>query len=92
MCDILGVPIAKHKTEGPTKCLTFLGIEINTTSMTAKLPKDKLIKYENEIDKIITKTHCTLRELKSLIGMLQFSTCHPCRNMLPQAPPQRYDR
>ena len=29
-CALLGVPIATHKTEGPTTCLTYLGIEIDT--------------------------------------------------------------
>ena len=29
-CRLLGVPIAKHKTEGPATCLTFLGIVVNT--------------------------------------------------------------
>ena len=28
--DILGVPTAPHKVEGPSTCLTFLGIEFNS--------------------------------------------------------------
>ena len=31
VCSALGVPIAEHKQEGPTTCLVFLGIEINTS-------------------------------------------------------------
>ena len=30
-CARLGVPIAEHKREGPTTCLTFLGIEVDTS-------------------------------------------------------------
>lgn len=41
VCDRLGVPLAKEKLEGPTECLTFLGIEINTLSGTLRLPDDK---------------------------------------------------
>ena len=30
VCESLGVPLAIDKTEGPTSCLTYLGIEIDT--------------------------------------------------------------
>ena len=30
LCMELGVPVAPHKTEGPTSCLVFLGIELDT--------------------------------------------------------------
>ena len=29
-CEELGVPVAGHKCEGPSTCLTFLGIEVDT--------------------------------------------------------------
>ena len=74
MCSHLGVPIAKDKNVGPTHCLTFLGIELNTVSMTAKLSIDKLRTYAENIDSTLLKDKCTLRELKSLLGQLQFST------------------
>ena len=32
-CSQLKVPIAAHKTDGPTSCITFLGIMINTTKV-----------------------------------------------------------
>ena len=35
----LGVPIAGHKTEGPAKCLTFLGIELDSEAMEVRLPE-----------------------------------------------------
>jgi len=38
----LGVPLEISKLEGPTRCLTFLGIEIDTASMQLRLPRDKL--------------------------------------------------
>ena len=41
-CALLGVPIAHEKTVTPTACLVFLGIEINTSVMQARLPGDKL--------------------------------------------------
>ena len=73
-CEKVGIPIAEHKTEGPSRCLTFLGIEINTVTMTASLPKDKLVTYEASVIDLMSRNKCTLRELKSVIGKLQFST------------------
>ena len=32
-CSRLGVPIAEHKTEGPSQVLTFLGIEVDLGRM-----------------------------------------------------------
>ena len=41
-CSHLGIPIAAHKTEGHTISLVFLGIELDTTAKTLRLPQDKL--------------------------------------------------
>lgn len=41
-CVRLRIPIAEHKQDGPTTCLTFLGIEINTNRFQLRLPADKL--------------------------------------------------
>ena len=32
LCEDLGVPLALDKLEGPTDCITFLSIEINTAA------------------------------------------------------------
>jgi hypothetical protein len=42
VCDMLGIPIATHKVEGPTTLLIFLGIEFDTVRMTMQLPQEKL--------------------------------------------------
>ena len=39
-CDRLGIPIATHKSEGPTTCIIFLGIEIDTMSGQLRLPDE----------------------------------------------------
>ena len=41
-CKELGVPLAPHKSVGPTTCLVFLGIEIDSRAMELRLPQDKL--------------------------------------------------
>eukprot|EP00731_Ephydatia_muelleri_P015118 Em0008g838a len=42
LCERLGVPLAMEKLEGPTTCLTFLGIEVDTEAMELRLPEMKL--------------------------------------------------
>ena len=70
----LGIPIATHKTVGPTQVITFLGIELDTTHMIARLPIDKLNRYRDQILTIAKQNKVTLREIKSITGMLQFAT------------------
>jgi len=41
-CEQLGVPLALHKYEGPSTCLKFLEIEIDSVSMEFWLPADKV--------------------------------------------------
>jgi len=42
-CSILGIPLALEKVRGPSHCLTFLGITLDTQEMVARLPEDKLL-------------------------------------------------
>ena len=38
----LGVPIAMHKTEGPSTQVSFLGFLVDTQALQLRLPDDKL--------------------------------------------------
>ena len=60
-----GIPLAPNKIEGPTTCITFLGIELDSMAMTARLPTDKL----SELTSLIR-----IWELESLLGKLN----HAC--------------
>ena len=40
-CVSLGVPLVSHKREGPSTCITFLGIRIDTVTGQLELPADK---------------------------------------------------
>ena len=42
LCRLIGVPLADHKTVGPTSCLTFLGIEIDLKTAEARIRIDKI--------------------------------------------------
>lgn len=46
-CQVLGVPIADHKLDGPTTCLTYLGIEMDTLAGLLRLPAAKLHRLQD---------------------------------------------
>ena len=51
VCRELGVPLAMEKLEGPTTCLTFLGIEVDTMEGVLRLPQDKLSRLREALAK-----------------------------------------
>ena len=69
-CERLGVPIASHKTEGPSLVLTFLGIEVDTDKLEIRLPPAKLHQLKAEIRSWSGRESCSKRELLSIIGKL----------------------
>ena len=74
-CDELAIPIAAEKVEGPTTCLSFLGIEMDTVKWQLRLPQEKLHRTQALVASWRKRKGCTKRELLSLIGLLQ----HACR-------------
>lgn len=69
-CQTLGVPVKQEKVEGPTMRLTFLGIELDTETMTMCLPMDKYDNLQAMIAAWVRKQSVQKRELLSLIGHL----------------------
>ena len=67
------LPIKSSKTVYPTTTLTFLGLELDTVKFEIRLPEDKLVTLRTEVQKLITQRSATLRQLQSLIGMLNFA-------------------
>jgi len=72
-CDEIGVPMAPEKTVSPSCVLSFMGIELDTTKMEARLPCDKLAKCRSPIHHFLHRKKVTLKELQSLIGLLNFT-------------------
>ena len=72
-CAYLGIPIAPEKTVGPSTVLSFAGIELDTNTMEARLPLDKVAKCSNCIDSFLRRKRVTLKELQSLLGLLNFA-------------------
>ena len=66
----LGIPLAAEKVEGPSTCLSFLGIELDTLSLTARLPNDKLIALRELLLLWSDKRVCRRSDLESLLGHL----------------------
>ena len=64
-CRELGVPLATHKSVGPTTCLTFLGIEIDTLAMELRLPRDKLNRLKDLLAEWQFKRVCSREKLES---------------------------
>ena len=82
----LGVPLEPSKLEGPTTCLTFLGIQIDTESLLLRLPEEKSSKLKQELLHCILRKSISKTELQSLTGLLQFATkvIQPGRSFLRQ--------
>ena len=72
LCTYLGVPMAPEKTVGPENILAFAGIEVDTLRMEACLPLDKTTKCKTLISTFLRRKKVTLREIQSLIGLLNF--------------------
>ena len=74
VCDMINVPMAREKTLGPETVMTFMGYEIDSEKMEVRLPADKIAKCIQSIENLLERSRCTLKELQSLIGLLNF-TC-----------------
>jgi hypothetical protein len=76
LCEQLGVPMATGlgKVEGPTTCLTFLGIELDTVAMEARLSASRLLELQQLIVDWQSRKHATVKEMQSLTGLLNFAS------------------
>ena len=81
VCYLLNIPLAIQKVEGPTTCLDFLGIILDTIQMEAQLPDEKLIRIYHTVANWLDKRNATKREILSLVGLLQHAAkiVHPDR-------------
>ena len=73
MFRMIGVPVALDKLEGPSQVISYLGIEIDSSSSTIRLPNDKLVELKQLVSLWLNRKKCTKKELLSLIGKLSFA-------------------
>jgi hypothetical protein len=78
VCERLGVPIAKEKTEGPMTKMEYLGLTLDTIEMWVKIPDNKVQELLKQINLIAYSKKVTLKQLQSLCGILAF-----CSRALP---------
>ena len=69
----IGILIADRKIQGPSEILEFMGIVLDTIKMQARLPPDKIERIWASFEQFEQKKSCTLKQLRSLIGTLNFA-------------------
>ena len=72
--ESLRVPVAPNKVEGPSTSLCFLGLKLDSSSLTDRLPVDKLACLPQLVADWGDKNMCRKRERLSLIGVLQHAS------------------
>lgn len=75
----VNAPVVASKTLGPSQVLEFMGIELDSTRMEARLPEDKLLRTRELLNSFAERRSVRLLELQSLIGTLQFA----CKAVVP---------
>lgn len=78
-CGKLGVPIAEEKTMGPSTCIQFLGLELDTVAMLVRIPESKVSEICEKIVLLLSMKKAQLHQIQSLIGSLNFA----CRAIIP---------
>ena len=70
----LGLNFQDEKTVLPCTQLEYLGLEIDTMSMEARLPPEKLEYLREILASALLASTMTLRKLQGLVGFLQFAS------------------
>ena len=78
LCHRINVQVKPSKIEGPTTCLSFLGILIDTFTMTASITDDHKQDLVSSLQSLLQQSKYTKCQLLSLIGKLSF-TCKVIR-------------
>ena len=75
----LGIPIADPKVVGPTTCLEFLGITLDTENMEIRLSTGKISDLLEKLTLFQDRKKCTRKEILSVVGSLSFA----CKAIVP---------
>ena len=70
LCEDIGVPIASHKTVRPCTAITFLGLGIDAKNLTLFIPKEKIAKTEEKLNKFLSLDRPRVKEWQSIAGTL----------------------
>ncbi|XP_053404896.1 uncharacterized protein LOC128558742 [Mercenaria mercenaria] len=73
VCRELGVPLCEEKWVGPTQCLTYLGLDIDSKNQTIRVPSEKIRKAISRLQPLVkNQKKITLKQLQSVVGLLNF--------------------
>ena len=72
-CHKISAFVKPSKIEGPTSRLTFLGILIDASAMTASVTDEHKQDLLSSLRSLLQHSKCTKRQLLSLIGKLSFA-------------------
>lgn len=72
--DAIGLPYKSEKTEGPTDCLVYLGIKLNTQEMSASIPPGKRHQIIQQLRPWVHRSFIRLKDLQAIIGSLMWVT------------------
>ena len=72
ICHSIGVPISMDKTEWATVRIIFLGILLDSHSMTLAVPLEKCLRAISMLQVMVHKKKATVKELQTLCGFLNF--------------------
>lgn len=72
LCKDIGVPIKQEKTENACQVITFMGLELDSINMVARLPVEKLNKLRVLLTQYAKARKIKLKDLQSLLGLLNF--------------------
>ena len=75
----LNLPVKAEKTVYPSTSVCLHGIEVDTTTMSMRLPEDKLLDARLKVKAMAKRRKTSLVELQSLLGTLNFA----CRVVIP---------
>ena len=69
----LGFNASWHKAISPLQHITYLGIELDSSTMSLRLPEDKLNRLIDLVNTFSHKASVSKRQLQSLVGSLNFA-------------------
>ena len=76
LCNFVGAPLSSSKTVGPSTCLTFLGLSLDTVSQVVSIPSEKKTEAIILIEcfLVFDTRKITVKRLQQITGKLQFVT------------------
>lgn len=72
LCEWIQFPISEEKTEWATQLIIFLGLLLNTITMTIGIPIEKRDNALNQIEIILRARKVTMYSIQRLVGLLNF--------------------